>query len=87
MLTLSNAFVLPVCYKDIPEAPERVMTDAINEPILLCRFPAEIKAFYMQRCSEDKRLTESVRLTVSLVVAGETCGSEHVYEIFFVHSV
>ncbi|KAM7369362.1 hypothetical protein PAMP_013634 [Pampus punctatissimus] len=45
--------------EDIPEAPERLMTDAINETILLCRFPAEIKSFYMQRCPEDRRLTES----------------------------
>lgn len=37
------------------------MTDSFNETILLCRFPAAIKSFYMQRCPEDKRLTESVR--------------------------
>ena len=32
----------------------------INEPIMLCKFPAEIKSFYMPRCSDDRRLTESV---------------------------
>lgn len=58
--------------EDIPEMPERKMTDQINRPIMLCRFPVNIKSFYMSKCPEDAKLTESV--DVLLPNVGEIVG-------------
>jgi len=58
---------------DIQEAAERKMTDDFGEIILLVRFPITLKAFYMSKCKDDPRLSESVDVLVPGV--GEVIGA------------
>lgn len=57
---------------DIPEKPERHMVDTMGEPVFICRFPTEMKAFYMFRDPKDPRLTHSTDLLMPGV--GEIVG-------------
>ena len=47
---------------------KRAMIDRIGKPVFLCRFPADIKAFYMKKCVDDCRVTESVDINFIKVV-------------------
>lgn len=57
---------------DITDKPERKMMDIIGEPVMMIKFPAQMKSFYMKKCEEDRTLTESV--DVLLPGIGEVIG-------------
>lgn len=71
---LNNETGKPFVYgEDITEKPERAMTDMIGEPVFMTRFPIEMKAFYMKKCPDNPRETESVDLLIPGV--GEIVGA------------
>lgn len=49
---------------DIPDAPERLVCDEFGKgaPVFLTNFPAILKSFYMEKCKDDKSLTNSCDL-------------------------
>ncbi|KAL9655558.1 hypothetical protein ABK040_002225 [Willaertia magna] len=58
--------------EDISDAPERKMLEKIGVPVMMVKFPAMMKAFYMKKCEDDVSLTESV--DVLLPGVGEVIG-------------
>jgi asparaginyl-tRNA synthetase len=70
---------------DIPELSERTLVDMIGEPKFLIKGPAEMKAFYMKKCEDDRRLTESCDLLVPGIgeVVGGSMRMEDVEELLY----
>ena len=58
---------------DIPEMQERALIDQIGKIVLLTKFPAEFKSFYMARDPEDTSL--SLGCDVEVPGVGEVIGS------------
>ena len=55
--------------------------------IFLCRFPAEIKSFYMPRCEEDRRLTESVDVLVPGLMYIHSTSFSSLYDYIYYSTV